>query len=861
MGARRLDDADKLFEQECVTLLREIESLTKSQELLWDEVSSIVTHNEDVALQVEMISDSRRHQLYNAQEKAAQLAQSIADSARIAKDSSKRVKEMDNLKSRVDATLELANGIAKQRTLLEGTTNALLKFDFEGAAEFIASYCEIEAQLQDVARLEEGDEIDEPVDPSEKERDVSRVDAESLSGDSDIVEVQRPGYSLRETSTLLQKKREEVRSAIRVQFNEAASECDRDGVLRLSKLFGKLGLEDEGRLQYCNWLRQACGAQLKDRVESALAEIERGTSQCTHLDLVSDVIDHVVNALESEEEHVQGYFGGKGIVSMFAALHGECTSHSVVILDSFLKNNQAVLFSLNNAPPAGSTASLDEMSQSPRAGSGASILLDKKTMDKTLEEISHVANFCNLYFNFIKDRLQQSGEVDVTKTPSSPKSSVDEALGDSKLQEKLQELLHLYAPLQKKYLVSVFEHASAQACRKVSENHTRAGRVQSTYEVPDAGNGNSPSNTAAKMGAYFGNLNLAGTRNILTTAWSGDKAEDSLDLEALITMVDDVFTVLRTCLTRAVRIRTVHVMRRIVNSINDLLRDYLLQLIMEKLVFRKGEAVVGRSCLVWLDVLHTSQLYTTKLSTEFERLVHRHIGGSGGGTAAQQQSGSGAVAAVSQADVEGRELLDTVGSELEATTDTLADVLSRNIEKIAEVITRQMQLKGLHTFEQLSYVIGEEKLGQYEINDAWVRAAILQWGGMFQYYQEHMGSENFDSLVVEIVTWLTKKMEELILLKQFDLCGGLQIDKDIRAVKQYFSAKTDRPIREKFTKLTHIAQLLTVEKVAEVEDLLNSSSCVMWRLTPAEAQQVLLLRRDITPASLQTISFHTVKGH
>ena len=686
MSRGNVSEAEKHFEQECIALLREIEGLSKTQETMWEDVHDIVSHNEDVALQIEMISDSRRHQLYNAQEKAARLAQSISDSAHIAKESSKRVKQMDALKGRVNATLELANGISKQRTLLEGTSDALEKNDFEGAAEFIANYCEIESQLQDIAQLEEGDEEEEVASP-----DDSRVDAQSLSsegeGEGGWVGVKRPGYSLRETSSLLQKKREEVRNAIRIQFNEAATACDRDGVLRLSKLFGKIGLESEGRLQYCNWLRQACGSQLESRISTALSELDNGSTKHTHLDLVNEVIDHTLNALESEEEHVLHYFGGKGVVSMCSALHRECTSHAVVILNSFLKSNQSILFSLN------SKQSQDDVSSSPRGFSdlvGASspvadpvnkFLHDKKSMDKTLEEISHVANFCNLYFNFVKERLVKNAEEDMAETPQSPKtaSAVEEALGDNKLMEKLQELLLCYAPLQRKYLVSVFEHASTQACRKVSENHqierddsnSSATRVRSEF--------------MSRVG--LNNLNLPGANNPLNF-FGGDSVEDSLDREALLVMIDDVFTVLRTCLMRAVRIRTVHIVRCIVNSMNDLIRDHILQLIMEKLVFRgKNELAVSPSCLVWMDVLFTVQGYTAKLSLEFERLVDRHIR--------------------AEFPEDASELAATAGGELNVTADTLADVLQRNVQKTTGVVTKQMYAKGLAKFEQLSYVLGE----------------------------------------------------------------------------------------------------------------------------------------------------------
>eukprot|EP00754_Rhynchopus_humris_P009715 Rhum_TRINITY_DN14077_c2_g3::Rhum_TRINITY_DN14077_c2_g3_i1::g.68586::m.68586/K20291/COG4, COD1; conserved oligomeric Golgi complex subunit 4 len=337
-------------EQECIALLQEIESLSQQQDTIWDAVNTIVTHNEDVSLQIELISDARRHQLFTAQDKAASLATDIAESAKVAKQSSRRVKELDTLKARVTSALDLATGIAKQRLSLDGTTEALAQADFERAADYIHSYCEIEEQLQDIQKLEQGEDSPTLRGGGAGDDDgAGNVDAETNSEDSDMVEVtDRTGYSLRETSHRLQAKREEVREAIRAEFNKAASEGDRDGVLRLSRLFGKLGIAEEGQLQYCNWLRQGCSAQLTSYVGETLREIEAGSPQHTHLDLVSQVIDHVVNMLESEEEHVSAYFGGAGVATMFAELHAECTSHSVSVLNSFLRGSTALLFSLKD---------------------------------------------------------------------------------------------------------------------------------------------------------------------------------------------------------------------------------------------------------------------------------------------------------------------------------------------------------------------------------------------------------------------------------------------------------------------------------------------------------------------------------
>lgn len=73
----------------------------------------------------------------------------------------------------------------------------------------------------------------------------------------------------------------------------------------------------------------------------------------------------------------------------------------------------------------------------------------------------------------------------------------------------------------------------------------------------------------------------------------------------------------------------------------------------------------------------------------------------------------------------------------------------------------------------------------------------------------------------------------------------MQLDKEIRVLVNYLTSLTTWSIREKFSRLTQIATLLSLEKLSELLDYWDTSANITWRLTPNEVRQILTLRSVI----------------
>ncbi|KAK3086090.1 hypothetical protein FSP39_013397 [Pinctada imbricata] len=150
-------------------------------------------------------------------------------------------------------------------------------------------------------------------------------------------------------------------------------------------------------------------------------------------------------------------------------------------------------------------------------------------------------------------------------------------------------------------------------------------------------------------------------------------------------------------------------------------------------------------------------------------------------------------------------------------------------------------------FLSTSHNISEEDFTNYEANDPWVQNFIVQIDTMLANFKSTLSSGNYDTFVNHTTSEVTSQMEKAVMKTSFNRLGGLQFDKELRALVGYLSSVTTWTIRDKFARLTQMATILNLEKVNEILDYWGpNSGPLTWRLTPSEVRNVLSLRKSET---------------
>ncbi|KAG2312414.1 hypothetical protein Bca52824_023971 [Brassica carinata] len=281
-------------------------------------------------------------------------------------------------------------------------------------------------------------------------------------------------------------------------------------------------------------------------------------------------------------------------------------------------------------------------------------------------------------------------------------------------------------------------------------------------------------------------------------------------------MVDDVFYVLQSCLRIVISTSNISSVIAVLSNAGSLLgNDYheaLQQTIIEPNL--GARLFLGATALNNMDV---SCEYVLKLKHEIEEQC----------------------TAAFPAPLD-RERIKSCLSELGELSSTFRQLLNSGMEQLVATVTPRVR-PVLETVATIIYKLTEtELLHSVETNSAWL--------------QPLMTSNNYDSFLLLVIDFIVKRLEMIMMQKRFSQLGGLQLDRDTRALVSHFSGMTQRIVRDKFARLTQMATILNLEKVSEILDFWGENAGPMtWRLTTGEVRLVLGLRVEFKPESVAAL--------
>ncbi|PON75531.1 RINT/TIP-like [Parasponia andersonii] len=305
-------------------------------------------------------------------------------------------------------------------------------------------------------------------------------------------------------------------------------------------------------------------------------------------------------------------------------------------------------------------------------------------------------------------------------------------------------------------------------------------------------------------------------------------------------MVDDVFYVLQSCLRRAISTSNISSVIAVLSGASSLLSNEYQEALQQKMrepnlgakLFMGGVGVqkTGTEIATALNNMDVSSEYVLKLKHEIEEQC----------------------AEVFPAPAD-RERVKSCLSELGDMSNTFKQALTAGLEQLVATVTPRIRPL-LDSVATISYELSEAEYADNEVNDPWVQRLLHAVETNVAWLQPLMTANNYDSFVHLVIDFIVKRLEVIMMQKRFSQLGGLQLDRDARALVSHFSGMTQRTVRDKFARLTQMATILNLEKVSEILDFWGENSGPMtWRLTPAEVRRVLGLRVDFKPEAIAAL--------
>ncbi|KAF7843824.1 conserved oligomeric Golgi complex subunit 4-like [Senna tora] len=305
-------------------------------------------------------------------------------------------------------------------------------------------------------------------------------------------------------------------------------------------------------------------------------------------------------------------------------------------------------------------------------------------------------------------------------------------------------------------------------------------------------------------------------------------------------MVDDVFYVLQSCLRRAISTSNISSVIAVLSGAGSLLSNEYHEALQQKIrepnlgakLFLGGVGVqkTGAEISTALNNIDISSEYVMKLKHEIEEQCNE--------------------AFPAPTD---RERVKSCLSELGDMSNSFKQSLNAGMEQLVATVTPRIRPL-LDTVGTISYELSEADYADNEVNDPWVQRLLHAVETNVAWLQPLMTASNYDTFVHLVIDFIVKRLEVIMMQKRFSQLGGLQLDRDARALVSHFSSMTQRTVRDKFARLTQMATILNLEKVSEILDFWGENSGPMtWRLTPAEVRRVLGLRVDFKPEAIAAL--------
>lgn len=202
----------------------------------------------------------------------------------------------------------------------------------------------------------------------------------------------------------------------------------------------------------------------------------------------------------------------------------------------------------------------------------------------------------------------------------------------------------------------------------------------------------------------------------------------------------------------------------------------------------------------------------------------------------------------------GKEKVESCLADMTSCTQTLKDLLQNGISVLCMngVLPKLTAL--IDGFSGINHVISEDDFSLYEVEDPFVQNFIATLEKTLSLLKDSLTGSNYDKVVSAVCSEIAARLEKSAMKCSYNRLGGLQFDKELRALVGYLTNTTEWTVRDKFARLTQIATILNLEKVGELLDYWGANSGPMtWRLTPAEVRQVLVLRVDFRTEDIQRL--------
>ncbi|KAF5839444.1 hypothetical protein DUNSADRAFT_727 [Dunaliella salina] len=202
-----------------------------------------------------------------------------------------------------------------------------------------------------------------------------------------------------------------------------------------------------------------------------------------------------------------------------------------------------------------------------------------------------------------------------------------------------------------------------------------------------------------------------------------------------------------------------------------------------------------------------------------------------------------------------RERVRTVLADQGKTAGDLRQSHIKSLEALADALMPRLR-PVMDEIATASYALSEAEYSAGEFGDGWASRLLVVLEATLLWMQPLLTTNNYEGVLHSVLDKVVARLETLLARKAFNQLGGLQLDRDIRALVGHLSELTSRTVRDKFARLNQMALVLGLETVEELADYWGGDSTITWRLSAAEVRSTLAQRTDFSREAIKALPLH-----
>ncbi|XP_059366242.1 conserved oligomeric Golgi complex subunit 4-like [Carassius carassius] len=626
-----------------------------------------------------------------------------------------------------------------------------------------------------------------------------------LSLDQSVIELSKQGgegSAVEASLALLQEAEHNLKALVTTRLEEAVATGDLPQVERFFKILPLLGLHEQGLARFAQYLCSQLASKAEENLLLAVgSDLGERRAPVIFADTLTLLLEGIARIVETHQPIVETYYGPGRLHTLLAHLQKECDKQAQKIVDKFIQQRD-----YNNK---------FQVIQSSMMRGMTTEKTEPRDLDPVLCEVTLMNSRAELYFRFLRRRIVADFEVADAMADETViqehQQSLEQLLKNCQLSRAMQELIGYYIPMEEYYMRESVNKAVAMDTAEV-------GQLSSS-------------------------------------------------------MVDDVFYIVKKCISRALTSNSSDCVCAMINHAASVLETDFREVLVCKL--RAGYPVsalqdLQRGVSSAVSLMQSS-LQHGKITNLTQTL----------GIESQEQAKNTYLVALNNVEVcsqnistlkknlesdcaklfsqgvgsdQAKAKIDSCLSDLVNTSSRFKDLLQEGLQELNNTSIRPQVKPWISSFLSVSHNIEEEEFGEYEANDPWVQQLIVQLEQLMAEFKVGLSPVIYDTLTSLMTSLIAMELEKTVFKCTFSRLGGLQFDKELRALVAYLSSVTSWTIRDKFARLTQMATILNLERVSEILDYWGpNSGPLTWRLTPAEVRQVLALRVDFRSEDIKRL--------